>query len=460
MSKGLKKLLEKLSKTRCAVIGMGVSNTPLIRMMLRCGAQVLVCDKKAEHNSELINEFIAMGAEFSLGESYLSNLHDVDFIFKTPGLRYDVPELLEAERNGVVITSEMEQFLKLCPCTCIGVTGSDGKTTTTTIIGKLLEQAGKRCFVGGNIGKPLLDEVDSMIETDFSVVELSSFQLMNIKFSPQISVITNVTPNHLDVHKSFEEYIYAKKEIFRHSTGRVVLNYDNEVTRLIAEELGERAVLFSSKHILANGFCVENGYIVRKTDEKTKKVLSLSDIKIPGMHNVENYMAAIAATEGIVSETDILSVAKSFGGVEHRMEFIRELRGVKYYNDSIASSPTRTIAGLSAFDRKVILIAGGYDKKIPFDVLGDAAVKYVKKLILVGATANSIRDAVVKAEGYDENELPIVMCDTFEDVVRVASEISERGDIVALSPACASFDMFENFMLRGETFKKLVNSLV
>ncbi len=460
MSKGLENFLESMRGKRCAVIGMGVSNTPLIRLLLTSGAKVLICDKKTEHEDMLVKEFGGLGADFCFGDEYLSNLNDVDVIFKTPGMRYDVPELLVAEKVGTVITTEMEQFLKLCPCKCIGVTGSDGKTTTTTIIGKLLEASQKRCFVGGNIGKPLLPEVDTMEASDFAVVELSSFQLMNIKFSPEISVITNITPNHLDVHKSFEEYIEAKKEIFRHSSGRVVLNFDNEVTKLIAEDIKERAVLFSSKTVLENGFCVEDGYIVRKKEGKSEKILSISDIKIPGMHNVENYMAAIAATEGIVSRDDIVNVAKSFGGVEHRMELVRELSGVKYYNDSIASSPTRTIAGLSAFDRKVILIAGGYDKKIPFDVLGDAVLKYVKKLILIGATAESIRSAVINAEGYEEKKVPIIMCGTFEDAVHTASEVAESGDIVTLSPACASFDMFKNFMVRGERFKELVNSLV
>lgn len=460
MGKALENFLEGLAQKKCAVIGMGVSNIPLIRMLLNCGAKVLVCDKKTDHDDATVQEFKNLGAAFSFGEDYLSSLSGFDVIFKTPGMRYDVPELLNAEKEGAYVTTEMEQFLKLCPCKCIGVTGSDGKTTTTTIIGKLLEQAGVKTYVGGNIGKPLLSEVDTMHEADFAVVELSSFQLMNIKESPDISVITNVTPNHLDVHKSYDEYIDAKREIFRNSSGRVVLNYDNETTRLMSTEIPERAVLFSSKSVLENGFCLENGYIVRKRDGKSERILAVSDIKIPGMHNVENYMAAIAACEGLVSFDDIVFVAKNFGGVEHRMELVRELRGVKYYNDSIASSPTRTIAGLRAFDKKVILIAGGYDKKIPFDVLGDAAVKYVKALVLVGDTAELIREAVVKTDGYDEKKLPIIMCDTFEKAVSAAAETAKDGDIVTLSPACASFDMFKNFMVRGEKFKELVNLLV
>ncbi len=459
MNTALSQFLNAVKNKRCAVIGMGVSNTPLVRLLLSAGARVMVCDKKENHDETLLSEFRGLGAEFSFGETYLSAISGFDIIFKTPGMRYDVPELLAAEKSGSVITTEMEQFLKLCPCMSIGITGSDGKTTTTTIIGELLKKAGKRCFVGGNIGRPLLPDADEMKPEDFAVIELSSFQLMKIKYSTDISVITNITPNHLDMHKSMEEYTEAKKQIFAASSGRVVLNFDNSVTRDIAVEVGERAVLFSSREILDDGYCVENGFIVRRKNKRSEKILALSDIKIPGMHNVENYMAAIAACEGFVSKDDILSVAREFGGVEHRMELVREKDGVRYYNDSIASSPTRTIAGLRAFGRKVILIAGGYDKNIPFDELGEVAQEYVKTLILVGKTAEKIRLAVTEAPGYAPEKLPVIMCASFEEAVKAASDAAESGDIVTLSPACASFDMFENFMLRGKRFKELVAEL-
>ncbi|MBQ2840061.1 MAG: UDP-N-acetylmuramoyl-L-alanine--D-glutamate ligase [Oscillospiraceae bacterium] len=451
--------LDSVRGRRCAVIGMGVSNTPLIRLLLDAGASVLICDKKEDQDEALLSEFRGRGAEFCLGEKYLTQLSGIEIIFKTPGMRYDVPELIEAEKEGSIVTTEMEQFLKLCPCTSIGITGSDGKTTTTTVVGELLKRAGKCCHVGGNIGRPLLPDAGEMREDDFAVIELSSFQLMNIKYGTDISVITNITPNHLDVHKSMEEYTEAKKSIFKNSCGRVVLNFDNEITRGIAEELGKRATLFSSKTILDNGYCIEDGYVVRRADGEGERILALSDIKIPGMHNVENYMAAIAATEGLVSKEDIVSTAREFGGVEHRMELVRELHGVKYYNDSIASSPTRTIAGLRAFNRKVILIAGGYDKNIPFDELGPAALEYVKTLVLVGATAEKIKTAVESTAGYSREELPIIMCNSFEDAVNAASAAAQSGDIVTLSPACASFDMFKNFMLRGERFRELVMAL-
>ncbi len=451
--------LESVRGKKCTVIGMGVSNIPLIRLLLENGAEVTVCDKKEDHPAAVVSEFKENGARLVFGEKYLADISGSEIIFKTPGMRYDISELTAAEKAGALITTEMECFLSCCPCRSIGITGSDGKTTTTTIIGELLKKAGKRCFVGGNIGKPLLSETGNMTDEDFAVVELSSFQLMNIKASSDISVITNITPNHLDVHKSMEEYTEAKKQIFAKSEGRVVLNFDNAETRRISEEIGSRAVLFSSKVLLDDGYCLEEGYIVARKNGVSEKVLAISDIRIPGVHNVENYMAAIAATEGFVSGADIVSVARGFGGVEHRMELVREKDGVKYYNDSIASSPTRTIAGLRAFDSKVILIAGGYDKNIPFDELGPAAQEYVKKLVLVGKTADKIKEAVEECDGYNAEKLPIIVCDSFESAIRTASEVAESGDIVTLSPACASFDMFKNFMERGDRFREIVMSL-
>ncbi len=459
MRKGFSEILQALSGKKVAVLGMGVSNTPLIRLLLDAGADVTVCDKKEEHDEKIVSEFSGKGARLFFGEDYLKNISDAEVIFKTPGMRYDIPELLSAEKNGAQVTTEMEVFFSVCPCRSIGVTGSDGKTTTTTIIGELLKETGKKTFVGGNIGEPLLPRSEQMKAADFAVAELSSFQLMNIKTGPEISVITNISPNHLDVHKSMEEYIEAKKQIYAYSSGKVVLNADNEITAKIAEEIGPRAVLFSSKKLLSDGYCLENGDIVARRGGVREKIISASDIKIPGMHNVENYMAAIAAVSEFVSKEDVLNVAKSFGGVEHRMELVRELSGVKYYNDSIASSPTRTIAGLRAFNTKVVLIAGGYDKQIPFTDLGEACDKYVKKLILVGATADQIEEAVREYPTYDEKNLPIFKCKTLREAVMCAKEVSENGDIVTLSPACASFDMFKNFMVRGEEFKRLVNSL-
>ena len=459
MSTKFDAFLRYVNGKKCTVIGMGVSNIPLVDLLLSAGAKVSVRDKKTDHDDSVISDFSSRGAELVFGEDYLDGISGADIVFKTPGMRYDVPELLNAEANGAIVTTEMEVFLAVCPCMTIGITGSDGKTTTTTLVGELIKKSGRTCYVGGNIGTPLLAKCPEMKVNDFAVIELSSFQLMNIRRSTDVAVITNITPNHLDVHKSMEEYTLAKKQIFANSGGRVVLNADNETTNEIAKEVPARAIMFSSRKKLSEGYCIEDGYITHYYGGKGRRILALSDIKIPGMHNVENYMAAIAVTDGLISDEDIVSVAKEFGGVEHRMELVREINGVKFYNDSIASSPTRTIAGLRAFNKKVILIAGGYDKNIPFDELGDAAQKYVKTLVLVGATAEKIKDAVVSAEGYNPKTQPVIMCESFEGAVKAAAEAAEEGDIVTLSPACASFDLFKNFMVRGEYFKELVNAL-
>ncbi|MBE7031891.1 MAG: UDP-N-acetylmuramoyl-L-alanine--D-glutamate ligase [Ruminococcaceae bacterium] len=387
-----------------------------------------------------------------LGEDYLKDIpEDTEIIFKTPGLRGDVPELVKAQKNGVEITSEMELFFKLCPCKIIAVTGSDGKTTTTTLIGEMLKKEGYTCHIGGNIGKPLIGEVEKMTEKDIAVLELSSFQLFSMRQSPDIAVITNVTPNHLDWHKDFDEYIEAKKNIMKFQTenGVLVTNSANEITKKIGNEaVGvNRTFSFSNESLV----CLKDGFICYNGE----KIINAGDIIIPGSHNVENYMAAIAATRDFVSNETVDYVAKNFGGVAHRIELVRELDGVKYYNDSIASSPARTTAGLASFNQKVILIAGGYDKKIPFDDFGEVVNDRVKKLILVGATSDKIEAAVKNSPNF--NDLPIIRETEFKKAVESARSCAENGDIVLLSPACASFDLFGNFEERGNTFKKIVN---
>lgn len=449
--------MTSLKHKRVAVIGIGVSNTPLIRMLLRADIDVTACDKSdREKLGAVADELESLGARLQLGENYLEHL-DHDVIFRTPGLRPDVPALDAARAKGAEITSEMEVFFKVCPCKIIAVTGSDGKTTTTTIISEFLKAAGYNVYVGGNIGKPLLPDAAGMEPEDMVVLELSSFQLMTMTQSPHIAVVTNVTPNHLDVHKSMSEYIAAKENIFRSQSGNdiAVFNYDNEITRAFAETDVGKSIFFSRKEELEKGVYVKNGAIWFDDEE----VLSVSDILIPGTHNVENYMAAIAAVRHLVSDEVIRKVARSFGGVEHRIELVRTLNGVRYYNDSIASSPTRTIAGLRSFNQKVILIAGGYDKKIPFDELGTEIIERVKLLILTGVTAPRIRAAVENAPGYHGSNPTIMEYGDFERAVKAAHSAACPGDVVMLSPACASFDQFKNFMVRGETFKKIIHEL-
>ena len=386
---------------------------------------------------------------------------DADLIFRSPGIRPDVPAFEAAVAKGAKVTSEMEVFFDVCPCKKIAVTGSDGKTTTTTIIAKLMEKAGYTVHLGGNIGHPLLAETFDMKPEDVAVLELSSFQLMRMTTSPEIAVVTNVAPNHLDIHKGMEEYVASKKNVFlhQHPGDKVVLNRDNEITYAFAAEAPGHVTLFSRQNPMDEGVVIENDTICVKKNGDSRPVLPIRDILLPGVHNIENYMAAIGAVDGLVKDEVIREFAKSFGGVEHRIELVRELHGVKYYNDSIGSSPSRTIAGLRAFKQKVILIAGGYDKHIPYDVLGPDLVAHVKAMVLTGATAPKIRAAAEQAEGYDPRKLPIYDIDDFEEAIKKAQTLAQPGDVVILSPASASFDRFKNFMVRGDTFKRIVREL-
>ena len=456
----LQEYLVSLQHKTVAVIGIGVSNTPLLRLLLENGIAVTACDKRDRADlGELADELEQLGAKLQLGEDYLEGL-DQDVIFRTPGMRPDVPQLLRAKERGSVITSEMEVFFDVCPCSIIAVTGSDGKTTTTTMIAELLRAAGRTVHVGGNIGNPLLAQAGEMNPDDNVVLELSSFQLMTMQKSPHIAVITNLSPNHLDMHKGMEEYVASKENLFLHQSADdvAIFNLDNDITR----EQGTRAVgevrYFTRRSETENGVFLRGDEIIRRKDGEETVVMTVQDIKLPGIHNVENYMAAVAAVAGLVDDETIRRFAREFGGVEHRIELVRTLRGVRYYNDSIASSPSRTIAGLRSFKEKVILIAGGYDKNIPFDVLGPEVVEHVKLLILCGATAEKIRAAVESAPEYQPGKPEILTVSPFQKAVETARDRAEEGDVVTLSPACAAFDQFKNFMERGKTYKAIVNS--
>ena len=455
----LRDYIDTIKNKKVAVIGVGVSNTPLIDRLLAEGVSVAACDKRTrEQMGAQADDLERRGCRLHLGEGYLDGL-DADVIFRTPGLRPDVPQLASAAARGAELTSEMEVFFRVCPCPIIAVTGSDGKTTTTTIIAELLRAVGKTVWLGGNIGHPLLCEADGMLATDYAVLELSSFQLMTMKHSPHIAVVTNLAPNHLDVHRDMAEYVAAKENIFRHQSGEdvAVFNADNDITAEQSRRAPGRARLFSRQDEVADGVFLRGEDIVCRSGGHERVVMTTGDIKIPGVHNVENYMAAIAAVDGLVPDEVIRRFAREFGGVEHRIELVRTYRGVRYYNDSIASSPSRTIAGLRSFHEKVILIAGGYDKHIPFDVLGPEIVEHVKLLVLCGATADKIRAAVENAPGYQPGKPEIRDVTPFTAAVEAARDRAQPGDVVTLSPACAAFDQFKNFAERGKFFKSIVN---
>jgi len=448
-------ITDKFHGKKVSVLGIGISNTPLVEFLLEHGAVVTARDMKTmDRLPEKVRAFRERGVEFILGEKYLDNI-DADYIFRAPGIRYDKPGIADAVAKGAELTSEMELFFELCPAKIIGITGSDGKTTTTTVISEIIRKKFGRVFVGGNIGRPLLPEVASMTDKDFAVVELSSFQLHTMKRSPDIAVITNVAPNHLDYHTDMNEYIDAKKNIFLHQSADslLVLNARNEITAAMAGEAIGRVRMFCGEPS-ADGVYEKDGAVWHGG----KKIMKTSDILIPGHHNVENYMAVTAALADIVDPADIADTAASFPGVEHRIELVRELDGVKYYNSSIDSSPTRTTAALNSFKQKVIAICGGYDKHIPFEPLAEPVCRSVKKLILTGATAEKIKNAVISSKYYKENCPEIIEEPDFEKAVIAARNASVPGDVVILTPACASFDAFPNFEIRGRKFKDIVKS--
>ena len=450
----------KLKNKRVLVLGVGVSNRPLVRLLLRYGIDVTCCDKTPREKLDAeVLELEAHGAKLHLGEGYLDGLSG-DVVFRTPGLHPDTPQIKALRDSGAVITSEMEAFFAVCPAQIIAVTGSDGKTTTSTLISELLKKQGFRVWLGGNIGTPLLDKADEMEPTDLVVLELSSFQLMYFPYSPHTAVITNLSPNHLDIHKDMEEYVAAKENLYLHQKADdvLILNRDNAVTHSFVPKARGRVLEFSRLTEPEQGVFLRDGVIWRK-GETLEKVLDQSDILLPGIHNVENYMAAILAVGDRVSTENIREVARSFGGVEHRIELVREKDGVRYYNDSIASSPTRTIAGLRSFDQKLILIAGGYDKHVPFEPLGPEIVDHVKTLILTGATAPKIEAAVLAAPNYVPGSPEILHEEDFYEAVRLASRVAKPGDVVILSPAGPAFDKFKNFAVRGKEYKKTVMSL-
>ena len=458
----LHEYLQGMKGKTAAVIGLGVSNRPLVELLARNGVKVIACDRKeraalgggAAH-------YEALGAVLHLGEGYLRDL-DADVVFRTPGMRPDVPELAAAVARGSLLTSEMEVFFEVCPCPEIAVTGSDGKTTTTTIIAGLLSAAGRTVYLGGNIGRALLPCVRGIRPEDAAVVELSSFQLTRMKQRPRVAVVTNVAPNHLDWHTDMQEYIDAKRNIllYQKPGGKAVLGYENEVTRAMAADVKGSCRWFTRKSVVENGgFLRADGMLCMAEGGAVTPVLAQGEVKLRGLHNIENLLAAIAAVWGRVPVEAMRRVGGSFAGVEHRIEPVRTLDGVQWYNDSIASSPTRTIAGLRSFGQKIIVIAGGYDKNIPYEPLAPELMEHVKVLVLMGQTGPKIEAAVRACPGFAASGLVIEHAQDMAGAVALARAAAKPGDIVSLSPASASFDLYPNFEVRGRHYKELVNAL-
>ena len=462
-NKKLEEFNQYIQFRKIAIIGLGVSNIPLIDYLYNKKARVTVFDDRniEEIPKEIMDKITNYNFEFSFGPNSLEKLKGFDMILRSPSCLPTKPELVKEAGRGAIATSEIELLMKMCPGKIIGVTGSDGKTTTTSMIYAILKEAGLNAYLGGNIGVPLFTKLEEMKPQDIIVLELSSFQLMGMELSPDISVITNITPNHLNIHKDYEEYIDSKKNIYRFQdeNGIVVLNYDNEITRKCANEVKGKVIFFSSTEKLENGFIVDENVIKKCEDKVRTHILDTKDLILRGKHNYQNVCTALAATNSLVDINIAIKAVKNFKPVEHRIEFIREIDNVKWYNDSSSSSPTRTLSGLNAFDEDIILIAGGYDKNLDYTPLAKTIVEKVKTLILIGQTAGKIFDAVKKELENQNKKLDIYMCDTLENTIEVAKKSAKPGQVVLFSPASASFDMFKNFADRGNKFKNLVNAI-
>ena len=463
VNKKLEEFNEYIRFRKVAVIGLGVSNLPLLEYLYEKKAQVTVFDERTmdEIPSETINKINTYEFSYSFGKNCLEKLNGFNIIFRSPSCLPTRTELQKEAERGAIVTTEVEMLMEMCPCKIVGVTGSDGKTTTTSLINAILKKAGYKTFLGGNIGTPLFTKLPEMEPNDIVVLELSSFQLMNMHISPDIAIITNITPNHLNIHKDYQEYIDAKKCIFKNQNekGILILNYDNDITRECAKEANSNVVFFSSKVKLDNGFIVDGNIIKECNDKVRKHILNTDEVILRGNHNFQNIATALAATKTLVDTDIAVQAIKEFKPVEHRIEFVKEIDGVKWYNDSASSSPTRTISGINAFKENIILIAGGYDKNLEYEPLAKPVVDKVSTLILIGQTAEKIYD-VVKNESEKENKkINIYMCDTLEQTIEIAKKSAKKGDVVLFSPASASFDMFKNFADRGHKFKDLVNKI-
>lgn len=448
---------------RIAIIGLGVSNIPLLDYFHDKKSKVTVFDGREIEKipKEAMDKITDYSMEFSFGKKYLSKLTNFDIIIRSPSCLPTTPEIEAEEKKGALVTTEIELLMKMCPCKIIGITGSDGKTTTTTLISEILKKAGYVCHTGGNIGTPLFTRLNEIKPEDVVVLELSSFQLMGMEVSPDIAVVTNVTPNHLDIHKDLEEYIEAKKNIYKYQNknGIVVLNYDNEITRDYSIYAKGKNIFFSSKEKLDNGYIVD-GDIIKECDDKLRKhILNTKQIHLKGIHNFENICAAIAATKTLVDIDVAIQTISEFKGVPHRIEFVKEINGVKWYNDSASTTPSRTISGLNAFHQKVVLIAGGSDKNLDYMPIAKPILDKVKVLVLMGKTSEKIFNAVKEEAERQDRNIDIYQADSLTQAIILAKRYSRKNDVVLFSPASASFDMFKNMYDRGDQFRAIVNKM-
>lgn len=462
----LNEFKKEIKNKKVAVLGLGVSNIPAIKYLNKLGAYVYAHDVKETLSGNCSSIKNLENLEFLLGEKCFTGLNEVDYILRSPGVKPFLPEIEDAINNGVKLTSEMELFVDLCPCKIIGITGSAGKTTVTTLVTEFLKTGGYKVWQGGNIGTPLFSKIEEIEKDDIVVLELSSFQLMTMKKSPNISLITNIYEDHLDYHRSFEEYVNAKTNIFMHQEKRdiCVFNLESEYTEKFlnmkkGKNIPSEEIYFSTVHSDIKGSYLKDKYIYLNVDGDNKKVICVDEIKLKGNKNYANVCSAICLVHNLVSLEDIVTTLKNFKGVEHRLEYVDTKNGVEYYNDSISTTPGKALAALTSFDKKIILIAGGYDKNLDYSGLGKYIIDSSKYVILLGNTAKKIKESILNEKGYNKEKILIKEVNTLEEAVKLASAVSKNGDIVVMSPASASFDMFKSYKERGNIFKELVKSL-
>ena len=451
-----------LNNKKIAVIGAGIEGISTLRYLAKKGAKINLLDKKnkSEIDPIILEEIHKLKVSFTFGSSYLDSLQDCEIIFRSPGTRPDLVELIEAKEKGTQISSQTKYFFDHCPAIIVGVTGTKGKGTTTTLIQEILKEANKKTFIGGNIGKPPLDFIDEVTKDSVVVLELSSFQLMDLEKSPRIAVILGTTSEHLDWHKNVNEYIGAKKNILKYQTKEdfVVISRDSPLAREIGDSSHAQRYYISTSKAVDRGAYLENDKIISITDSRIP-IANVRDVQLRGRHNLQNILAAVVVANLFEVEQSLISkTIVTFKGLPHRLEFVKEINGVKYFDDSASTNVETAIAAINSFENTKILILGGASKNSDFTSLGlEITKKNIKSVILIGAESNKIQESIERG-GKFSGEI-VTGLKNMGEIVKKTQQISSTGDIVLLTPACASFDIFKNYQDRGDKFKQAVNLL-
>lgn len=466
---------ESLSGKRVVILGLARQGTALARFLVQAGAEVTVSDlRERAALTDWLAQVEDLPIRYVLGEHPLSLLDRADLLCLSGGVPADIPVVVEARRRGIPLSNDAQLFLERCPAPVIGVTGSAGKTTTTTLVGEMCRAAGLRTWVGGNIGRPLIADLEHIRPDDWVVMELSSFQLELMTVSPPIAAVLNITPNHLDRHKTMEAYVAAKRNVVAHQSAEdfALLGYDDANARALALDTAAHLLWFSGGAEVEEGAFKTNGELtlrmgtVQGASRMTwdREICHSSEVWLRGHHNLLNVLAAcvLSGVAGVPVET-MRQVVTTFGGVEHRLELVRELNGVQWYDDSIATAPERSLAALRSFEEPIVLLAGGRDKKLPWDDFAAEAVKRVRHLVTFGEAGPMIARIVEQRVGNGRVEQAsledVTQVQTLEEAVEAAARLARPGEVVLLSPGGTSFDAFRDFAERGDRFKELVLEL-